>query len=275
MLPESLSNFLAPPLTFPHSVRWRDLYTCAKGCYPPLWRTDEFISVIPLFWGNMASTPSKVSSSGASKAAPRTVSQTRLVAAKGAQKSQKPSVPPKAKGTGPAGHPPASTASSIGKPRRWSKDQATPAAESATDTEAELESSPEERSSRSGLTKSELKAQFAKLSAATAQIGVLKRTLGKSFVDVGTLLNQIRIERLYEVKGYGSFESFVEREIDIAKAVCFKLVRIAETLQRDPALAAGLERASAAVAALDGEGEASLVGRPGGSPAGGVPLHKQ
>ena len=34
------------------------------------------------------------------------------------------------------------------------------------------------------------------------------------------MLNQIRNERLYEVKGYGSFESFVEREIDINKAIC-------------------------------------------------------
>ena len=162
------------------------------------------------------------------------------------------------------------------KNRRWQKDQPVAAsAEAEPEAATELGASSEERSSRSGLTKSELKAQFAKLSAATAQIGVLKRTLSKSFVDVGALLNQIRSERLYEVKGYGSFESFVEREIDINKAVCVKLARIAETLHRDAALAAGLERASAAVAALDGEAEASLVGRPGGSPAGGVPLHKQ
>jgi hypothetical protein len=274
MPPESLRIFIGFELTFPYNVRWRDLYSCAKGCYPPLWRADEFSSAIPMSWGNMASTPSKISSSGASKAAPRTVSQTRLVAAKGSQRSQKPSVPPKAKGSA-VGNAPVSTANHIGKARRWQKDPPAPAAAAEADTEAELEASTEERSSRSGLTKSELKAQFAKLSAATAQIGVLKRTLSKSFVDVGTLLNQIRSERLYEVKGYGSFESFVEREIDINKAVCVKLARIAETLHREPALAAGMERSSAAVAALDGEAEASLVGRPGGSPAGGVPLHKQ
>jgi hypothetical protein len=103
----------------------------------------------------------------------------------------------------------------------------------------------------------------------------LKRTLNKSFVDIGTLLNQIRSERLYVVKGYGSFESFVERELDLNKGVCLKLVRITEALHRDQALAAGLERSSAAVAALDGETEASQPTRPGGSPAGGVPLHKQ
>jgi len=88
-------------------------------------------------------------------------------------------------------------------------------------------------------------------------------------------LNQIRVDRLYEVKGYGSFESFVERELDLNKGLCLKLVRIAESLHRDQALAAGLDRASAAVAALDGESEAAQPGRPIGSPAGGVPLHKQ
>ena len=39
------------------------------------------------------------------------------------------------------------------------------------------------------------------------------RRSNKSFFDIGVLLNQIRNERLYEVKGYGSFESFVEREV--------------------------------------------------------------
>jgi len=133
----------------------------------------------------------------------------------------------------------------------------------------------DDKSARGGLSKSELKAQFAKLSTATAQISGLKRALNKSFYDIGTLLNQIRDERLYEVKGYGSLESFVDREIDINKAICLKAARIAEAIHRDQALAAGLERAAAAVAALDGETEGSSLLRPAGSPAGGVPLHKQ
>jgi hypothetical protein len=128
---------------------------------------------------------------------------------------------------------------------------------------------------RSGVSKSELKAQFAKLSAATSQIGTLKRALNKSFFEIGLLLIQIRNERLYEVKGYGSFESFVEREIGLPKAQSLRITRIAEALQRDQAIAAGLERASAAVAALDGESEAQTGFRPAGSPLGGIPVHKQ
>lgn len=103
----------------------------------------------------------------------------------------------------------------------------------------------------------------------------MKRSLNKTFFDIGVLLNQIRNERLYEVKGYGSFESFVEREIDINKAICLKLTRVVEALVQEQALAAGLDRAVAAVAALDGEAETSPMARPAGSPAGGVPLHKQ
>jgi hypothetical protein len=130
-----------------------------------------------------------------------------------------------------------------------------------------------EEPTRSGQTKSELKEKFGKLSAASAQIAGFKRALGKTFFEVGVLLNQIRDERLYEVKGYGSFESFVEREVDINKALCLKIARVAEAIHRDQAIAAGLERAAAAVAALDGETEPAGVFRPAGSP-GGIPAHK-
>jgi hypothetical protein len=98
-----------------------------------------------------------------------------------------------------------------------------------------------------------LKARFTSLSAATAQIKALKRSLQKNFFDIGVQLDRIREERLYEVKGYGSFESFVERELDLDKATCIRLSRIPRTMLREAALEAGLERACAAVAALDGD----------------------
>ncbi|HKP55576.1 MAG TPA: hypothetical protein VJV78_02585 [Polyangiales bacterium] len=98
-----------------------------------------------------------------------------------------------------------------------------------------------------------LKARFTSLSAATAQIKTLKRSLQKNFFEIGVQLDRIREERLYEVKGYGSFESFVERELDLDKATCIRLSRIPRTMLREAALEAGLERACAAVAALDGD----------------------
>jgi hypothetical protein len=122
----------------------------------------------------------------------------------------------------------------------------------------------------------ELKERLAKLSAATSKIGGLKRAINKNFFDVGVILNRIRDEKLYEVKGYGSFEAFVEREIDIARIICLRSARIAEAMTRDVALAAGLERAAAAVAVLDGDlsaEEPSL--RPVVSPGPSIPIHKQ
>ena len=211
----------------------------------------------------MASTSTKLSSG--TKQSPRSLSQTRLVATKTTAK-QKVSSLPKAR-TSPSSPP-----TSIVKNSRWQKSR--PGSVSAVALPS-LISQTDERPTRSGVSKNELKAQFAKLSAATSQIGGLKRALNKTFFEIGSLLNQIRNERLYEVKGYGSFESFVEREIDINKVICLKVARIAEALHRDQALAAGLERAAAAIAALDGETEPSPLVRPAGSPAGGVPVHKQ
>jgi hypothetical protein len=123
--------------------------------------------------------------------------------------------------------------------------------------------------------KHELKVQLGKLSGATAQIVALKRNISKGFYEIGGILGRIRDEKLYVVKGYGSFESFLERELDINKVSSLRMVRVAEVLKREDAMAAGFERAAAAVAALDGEVEVSQASRPAGSPASALPLHKQ
>jgi hypothetical protein len=123
--------------------------------------------------------------------------------------------------------------------------------------------------------KQELKVQLGKLSGATAQIVALKRNISKGFYEIGGILGRIRDEKLFVVKGYGSFESFLERELDINKVSSLRMVRIAEVLKREDAMAAGFERAAAAVAALDGEVEVSQASRPAGSPASALPLHKQ
>ena len=110
---------------------------------------------------------------------------------------------------------------------------------------------------RSPVGADELKMKIGALSTATQQIRALKRGLNRSFYEIGTILMDIRDRRLYEAKGYGSFDAFVEREIELGKQVSLRLVRIVSTFLKDAALAAGLDRASAAVAALDGEADAS------------------
>ncbi|HEX7476465.1 MAG TPA: hypothetical protein VF331_01535 [Polyangiales bacterium] len=111
-----------------------------------------------------------------------------------------------------------------------------------------------------------LKARFAALSAATAQIKALKRSLPKNFFDIGLNLQRIRDEKLYEVKGYGSFESFVEREVDLDKVLCSRLARMPKMLNREGALEVGFERACAAMAVLEGEAFAP-------SPVAVYPVH--
>lgn len=217
----------------------------------------------------MASTQSKASAAG--KSGGRSVSSSRLVAQK-PQKPQKLAAAIKPRST----PPPATDSAALRKTGRFPKARTSsiPAAAEERSHVAAVRASASEDAPRGGDRKSELKAQFAKLSAATAQIGGFKRALGKHFFEIGVLLNQVRDERLYEVKGYGSFESFVEREVDINKALCLKIARVAEAIHREVALAAGLERSVAAAAALDGESEPAGTFRPAGSPGGGIPAHK-
>lgn len=129
----------------------------------------------------------------------------------------------------------------------------------------------------------ELKAKIGALASATNQIRALKRSLNKSFYEIGQILGDIQSKKLYEVKGYSTFEAFVEREIDLGKQLSLRIVRIAQTFLRDAALAAGLERVSAGLAAMENDGEATPQ-QPGSNPppsagaAGArsaVPFHKQ
>jgi hypothetical protein len=103
----------------------------------------------------------------------------------------------------------------------------------------------------------ELKQKLGALAQATNQVKNLKRTLHKSFWDIGQILKDIEDRRLYEVKGYGSFEAFVERELDLGKQLSLRIVRIAQTFLREAALRVGLEKAVAALEVLEGDEEAT------------------
>ena len=54
-------------------------------------------------------------------------------------------------------------------------------------------------------------------------------------------------------KGYGSFEAFLEREIDLGKQTSLKLIKIAHLFQREAALDYGTDRLFAAISALEGD----------------------
>lgn len=131
---------------------------------------------------------------------------------------------------------------------------------------------------RSPADADERKAKIGALSTAINQIKVLKRTLSKSFMDVGAILVDIRDRKLFEVKGL-SFEAFVEREIELGKTMSLRLVRAVELFHKPAALAGGLERVVAAVRAFDGDADPQMSPTPPGTSPGFVrspiPFHKR
>ena len=107
----------------------------------------------------------------------------------------------------------------------------------------------------------DIKLRVQKLHAALAQIKGLRKNLAKSFFDIGLILKDIQGRRLYEAKRFPSFESFVEREIDLGKTTSLRLVRIVGLFQRESALELGMDRLFVAITALDSTGEQNETAR--------------
>jgi hypothetical protein len=203
--------------------------------------------------------------------------------------AEKPKTPEKsvkepAKKTGLTQAEPGSIASSTSKvkPKATSKPKAkataTGGSEAPTSAQPVVAGAPR-LNVRSPEGADELKQKIGALATATAQIRNYKRALQKSFFDIGLILSDIDERKLYEVKGYGSFEAFLEREIDLGKQLGLKLSRAVHVFQREAAMEAGLERVSAAIAVLDGEVDpnaASTTSTPtsSGGARSPIPFHK-
>lgn len=99
----------------------------------------------------------------------------------------------------------------------------------------------------------EIKAKIAELHNQTQKIRTLRKRLDKGFFEIGQVLTEIQQQELYVAKGYGSFEAFLEREIDLGKQTSQKLIKIAHTFQKDAALDYGMDRLFSALAALEGD----------------------
>jgi hypothetical protein len=110
----------------------------------------------------------------------------------------------------------------------------------------------------------DIKKKIGDLHNALTQIKGLKKNVGRSFYDIGSILKDIRERRLYEAKGYGTFEAFLEREIDLGKAMGIRLIRVVTTFLKDAAQEYGLDKVMLAMTALDAglEGAPSPDGRP-------------
>lgn len=92
----------------------------------------------------------------------------------------------------------------------------------------------------------------------------LKRSLNKQFWEAGLVLAELSRPELYQAKGYGSWESFVEREIEreltIGRTTAEELRRIVRLFQREAAEELGFERLRGALRALFPEPGSAPVG---------------
>jgi hypothetical protein len=99
----------------------------------------------------------------------------------------------------------------------------------------------------------QIKLRIAELHNQTQRIRALRKRLDKGFFEIGEVLLQIQKEELYLAKGYGTFEAFLEREIDLGKLTSLKIMKIPMIFHRDAALDYGMDRLFAAMSALEGE----------------------
>lgn len=98
----------------------------------------------------------------------------------------------------------------------------------------------------------DIKAKIADLHNALQQIKGLRKNLQKGFFDIGTVLREIQAKRLFEAKGFGTFEAFLERETaELGKTTALRLVRIAAIFQKGAALELGMDRVFMALMSVE------------------------
>jgi len=117
----------------------------------------------------------------------------------------------------------------------------------------------------------ELKAKIGELHNALLQIRSYRKNLNKGFFDIGGVLKDIQARKLYEAKGYGSFEAFLEREIDLGKTTALKLIKISGIFVKPAAIEYGMEKLFGALHALDASVEAPATKTSGPQPPAAPP----
>lgn len=104
----------------------------------------------------------------------------------------------------------------------------------------------------------EIKAQIGELHNCLEKLRSLKKTLPRTFFDIGLILKDIQARKLYGAKGFQSFESFVEREVDLGKTMAIRLVKLVTMFQREAALEMGMDRAIEALVQIEGGSEGAI-----------------
>jgi hypothetical protein len=111
----------------------------------------------------------------------------------------------------------------------------------------------------------DIKARIGDLHNSLQQIKALRKNLNKGFFDVGVVLKDIQARRLFEAKGFGTFEAFLEREMaELGKVTALRLVRIAGLFQKDATLEMGMDRTFGVLVAIEQGDGLTPEARPSG-----------
>ena len=97
----------------------------------------------------------------------------------------------------------------------------------------------------------DIKQKIGALHNTLVQIKGLRKGLHKTFFDIGVILRDIQVRKLYEAKGFGTFDAFLDREIDLGKTVSLRLIRISQVFVKEAALEFGMERCINGLIALE------------------------
>jgi len=121
----------------------------------------------------------------------------------------------------------------------------------------------------------DIKEKLNELLRLTNQLKALRKNLGKNFYEIGQILKEVQGKRLYEPRGYTTFEAFVERETELGKELGVKIARIAGLFTKEGAMELGLDKLVQALGALDQPkdfaSESKMQAAPPKPPAGSVP----
>ncbi len=103
-----------------------------------------------------------------------------------------------------------------------------------------------------------IKQRISELLNVLVRIRALRKNLDDGFFQMGVELKHIQDEKLYEAKGFSSFESFAERELDLGKATAVKLARVPGIFLEAAARHHGVQGVLAAIDALDEHPSAAM-----------------
>jgi hypothetical protein len=96
-----------------------------------------------------------------------------------------------------------------------------------------------------------IKQRITELHSVLVRIRTLRKNLHDGFFQIGHELKHIQEQKLYEAKGFSSFEAFAERELDLGKATTLKLARVPDVFLESAARHYGVEAVLAAIDLLD------------------------